>query len=229
MKKPFTLALCLATTFVFAQTEILESVVSPDYVVQGDTIFVRPKSSRYEWTSQLSSRLNNYYKPSKIKTVVFVNMGNVGRWEKVGSEVLVQKWLKAANATTIAVGACENYCASWFAGGTKRLLAKGAYIDLKTPIDLDTQKLEPRYPHTQFAMFERDTASPAVIPHKEIFVEAFTKGGMTGGTRFSVDHIEFCKARNPDVDCKVYEGLDAYKVGLLTDPNPVEILLPEGW
>jgi hypothetical protein len=200
-----------------------------DFVRQENTVFVRPGKRPYGWTTPLRDALNSYYKPSEIKTVVFVNMGSVGRWEKVGSEVLVQRWLKEAHVTTIAVGACENYCASWFAGGVQRRLADGAFLDLKTPIDYSTKVLEPRYPNSQFAMFEREEAAPGVLPFKNIFVEAFTKGGMTGGTRFYLDKVQFCAARNPDEGCKQYDGVDAVKVGLVTDPTPATVILPDGW
>lgn len=229
MKNIISIAFGMIASMAVAQPTPTESVVRDDFVVQGDTIFVRHYKRPYSWTNPLSTRLNNFYAPSKIKTVVFVNMSEVGRWEKVGSEVLVQQWLKAANATTIAVGACENYCASWFAGGAKRLLARGAYLELKTPIDFDTKKLDPRFPHTQFAVYERDKATPGVLPYKDIFFEAFTKGGMTGGTRFSHDQVQFCASRNPDDDCKIYEGLNAYKVGLITEPIAVDVKLPDGW
>lgn len=209
--------------------EEIETVVKADFVLKGDTIYVRRGKQRYGWTNPLRERLNNYYAPSKIKTVVFVNMGDVGHWDRVGSEVAVQAWLKAANATTIVVGECENYCASWFAGGSKRLMAKGASFELKTPIDFDSRTLQPRFPHTQFAMFERQTATPAVLPYRDIFMEAFSQGGLTGSTKFTLDGLQFCRERNPDQGCKDYEGLNAFKVGLVTDPDPVEVQLPDGW
>jgi hypothetical protein len=212
-----------------AQSEQPESVIKEDFVLKGDVIFVRPGKRAYGWTEPLRQRLNNYKEPSKIKTVVFVNMGNVGRWDAVGSEVWVQKWLKAANATTVVVGECENYCAAWFIGGAKRLMTKGASIDLKTPIEFESRTLQPRFPSTQFAMFERETASPSVLPYRNIFMEAFSKVGMTGSTKFTLDDVQFCKERSPDLDCKFYEGVNAHKVGLVTDSNPVEIQLPEGW
>jgi hypothetical protein len=78
-------------------------------------------------------------------------------------------------------------------------------------------------------MFERQIATPAAIPYKHIFVEAFTKGGMTGGTRFYADKVQFCEARDPDQSCKLYGGLDAAKIGLITDTTPAVVTLPEGW
>lgn len=62
-------------------------------------------------------------------------------------------------------------------------------------------------------MFERETASPSVLPYRNIFIEAFSKVGMTGSTKFTLDGVQFCKERKPDLDCKVYEGLNAHKVG----------------
>lgn len=224
-----SLILGIATLSVNAQSNQPATVVKEDFVLTGDTVFVRPGKQPYGWTMPLRERLNNYYQPSKIKTVVFVNMGSVGHWEGVGSEVLIQKWLNAASATTIIVGECENYCAGWYAGGRRRLMAKGASIDLKTPISFESRTLQPKFPNTQFAMFERETATPAVLPYRDIFVEAFSKGGLTGSTKFTLGNVQFCKERNPEQECKTYDGLNAYKVGLVTDPDPVDVQLPNGW
>lgn len=214
---------------VRAQSQQPEAMIKEDFVQKGDVIYVRPGKRAYGWTEPLRERLNNYKEPSKIKTVVFVNMGIVGRWDAVGSEVWVQKWLKAANATTVIVGECENYCASWFVGGATRLMTEGASIDLKTPIDFSSRTLQPRFPSTQFAMFERETASPSVLAYRDIFMEAFSKAGMTGSTKFTLEDVQFCKERKPDLDCKVYKDINAHKVGLVTSPNPVDVQLPEGW
>ncbi len=200
-----------------------------DFVQQGDTIFVRPGKRPYGWTNPLNIALRKSVDTHDIKTVVFVNMGKVGRWERVGGEGFVQPYLRNGGVTTIVVGACENYCAAMFSGGTRRLLAEGAYLDIKTPIDSETKQLEPRFPNSQFAVYERQIATPAVRPYKDIFYEAFTKGGMTGGTRFYAEKVQFCEARDPDQGCKLYEGMDAATIGLITDTTPAVVTLPEGW
>jgi hypothetical protein len=224
--------LCLASLGCMAQkSHATENIIKKDFVLKGDTIWVRISDIkyRYDWTTPLREELNNFKEPSNIRKVIFVNMTDSGHWERIGSEVIVQKWLRAAGATTVIVGGCDNYCARFFAGGVKRQLAQGAYINLRPPVDYDTKQIYIKFPDYQFAAFERENATPGVIPHKPIFIEAFTQGGETGGTHFSLEQVQFCKARNPDAGCKVYDGLDAYKVGLVTDPNPVEVELPDGW
>lgn len=220
------LALGLASLACLAE----EIRIGDDYVRQGDTVFVRQGAKPFAgWNIILNDDLNPFYRPTQIKTVVFVNMGNVGRWLQVGHESKIQEWMKAANVTTIVVGACENYCAVRFAGGAKRLFAQGAFIDLKAPVDFETKKLETRFPAAQFAMLERKTAAPGTMPYKDVFFEAFTKSGMTGSTRFAADTVQFCEDRETLKGCKSYDGLDAYKVGLITDPNLTTVKLPEGW
>ena len=51
---------------------------------QGDTLFVR--NNPHDWILPLVRQISKNVKTHEIKTVVFVNMGNAGRWLQVGGE-----------------------------------------------------------------------------------------------------------------------------------------------
>lgn len=165
--------------------------------------------------------------PSAVKTkrIVFVNTDSSRPETRGGGELFKRRAEGRGGVDVVVVGRCDLICAGLYISGKSRTLAPGGYFDLQTPIDRDTNKLETRFPATEFAIFE---SNPLALAHKDVFYEAFTKGGETGGLRVDATSAQFCESRGPDGDkgCKNYP-LNALTLGLITSAEPVEIDIPQ--
>jgi hypothetical protein len=192
------------------------------YVRVGTTVFV---SGHFKyWMSK--DFINSSYLPAdsepKTETIVFVDVTSE-RQESVGFATTFRKRAQNRGISTVVIGRCDLFCARLFMSGKERTLAAGAYIDLQVPIDWETKKVEGRWPQTQFNLFEKNSVIAASL--KDIYFEAFSQGGLTGGLQVTSTQAQFCKARNPDIECKSYP-LDSTLMGLTTSPTPALIELP---
>lgn len=188
-------------------------------VFVGTTLFVSGHFSK--WGGKINYTWEIKPGETKIEKIVFVDITS-DRQEKMGFAEVFKGYAQTRGWDTVAVGRCDLFCARLLAAGKNRTLAQGAYIDLQVPVDYDTKKLEPRYPNTQFALYEKNPLSAA---NKEIFYEAFTAGGMTGGLRVDGKSAQFCKSRDPDIECKNYQ-IDGVSLGILTSGELVKIGIP---
>lgn len=211
----FVIAALQLSASVFAQTP-------KHYVRVGTTVFV---SGHFKyWLSK--DFLNGPFIPDpsepKTERIVFVDVESE-RQENPGFSTSFQAKARNRGVSTVVVGRCDLFCARMFMAGKERTLAPGAYIDLQVPIDWESKKVEAHWPQTQFNLFEKNSLLAASL--KDVYYEAFTQGGLTGGLQVTLKQAQFCKARNPDVDCKSY-ALDSTKMGLTTSSTPTLIELP---
>lgn len=199
---------------------------NPYFAKVGGSVFV--SGPFQEWVGDLKEALRL---DSGVKRVVFVNTVSE-RQERVDWGILHAKYMRErGDITTVIVGRCDMFCARSFAGGSVRqfgqdLSNQKALIELQTPIDWETKQLETKFPFSQFIPYEQD---PNAMVSKDIYTEAFSRGGMTGGLRVYPDQApEFCAGRNPDAGCKTYQT-DGVKLGLLTTTERATIDLPPGF
>lgn len=199
---------------------------NPYFAKVADTVFV--SGPFQEWVSQLKDVLRL---DSGVKRVVFVNTTSE-RQEKTSWGIVHSKYMRdRGDITTVVIGRCDMFCARSFMGGAVRQFGQDlpdqkAVIELQAPIDWDTKQIEIKFPASQFALFEQD---PNALTNRDIYTEAFSKGGETGGLRVYPDQPpEFCASRSPDAGCKTYQ-LNGMKLGLLTTSERVAIDLPPGF
>jgi hypothetical protein len=208
-------------------TPPLEQTVKPKYVVRvGTTVFVTGHFTKWESRVPfLNSTLVPSPKEEKTDLLVLVDTKSE-RQEATGMAELDIKYLKARGISVAAVGRCDLFCSRLMMGGKERYLAPGAYFDLQVPIDHEKKKLETRFPHTQFVVFEKN--SEVAARQKDVYFEAFSEGGETGGLRVTASSAQFCKTRSElgGTDCKDYP-LDSTKLGLTTSSLQIDFEIPE--
>lgn len=225
-----TLLVCCASTAqtIPAAVGTLPSATgnySPYYAKVGASIFV--SGPLQFWAASLFKEFNQ--SNTDVERVVFVNATST-RPEVVGSEVAINRQMRSKNITTVVVGRCDLWCSRLFIGGKVRqfgqdLQGQKTHLDIQVPIDYATKALEPRFPNTQWAIYERN--EPKLNAYKSVFYEALTEGGMTGGLHIYGDQpAQFCLTRSPDSGCKAYEA-SAFGMGVTTQPARVSITLPE--
>ncbi len=193
-----------------------------NFVRVGTTVFV---SGHFKnWSSKLFPGPWEPLPSEEItKRVVFVNTLSENQ-EKTGLADMFVRKAHNRGISTVVVGRCDLFCARLFMAGKDRTLTPLAYIDLQAPIDYDTKQIETRFPQSQFNIFEQNSAIAAAL--KDVYFEAFSKGGKTGGLRVTATSAQFCKTRNPDTECKNYP-LHSTSMGLSTSSEPESLVIPD--
>lgn len=236
-------AMTVVLTFgsAHSQADVPPKAINPYFHKEGATIFV--SGPLQYWSSGLWNSLWNpksegawaKYKADpnlKVERVVFVNTTSL-RPEVTGGEISVNVTMRDMKIDTVVVGRCDLFCSRYFAGGTNRYFAqdlpKGkSFIDIQVPVDYPTQKLEPRFPETQLAIYQRNI--PNIGSFKEVMTEALTKGGWNGGLEVPADgDVRFCEDRVSEKGCKTYSGVSALSMGFITSAERMQIDIPKGF
>jgi hypothetical protein len=220
----FALFLAMTTGSCSSFAEPVQSDKPARFVRVGTTVYVSGHFTK--WAAQflkhpmVPTETETVTEP-KTETVVLVDLQSE-RQERLELGWNFKKRGEIREWNIVVVGRCDLFCARFALSGKTRTLAPGAYFDLQVPRDYATKQLEPKFPNTQFAIYE---SNPAAMRHKDVFYEAFTQGGETGGLQVNATSAQFCISRNPDTGCKDYP-LNAVALGLITSGEPARISIP---
>jgi len=216
---------------------------SPYFAKVGATVFVSGHfkhwlGSLYKLLPASDSDVDTrayYDDPSRrFDTIVFVNEISPGFENPLGAFQIYENFKRLGISTVIA-GKCELFCSRIFAGGKTRRFAQDvgkekSRFSIQVPVDYETRELERRYPNTQLAIFELVLPKFSVT-YKDMLIEGFTKPvDETGGLYIYADQApKYCDSFKSPNSCKIYAELNAFKMGLTTDPDLVTVSLPSGF
>lgn len=162
-----------------------------------------------------------------VRHIVFVNA--LGRPERtLGLDWLAPR-LQGRPLRTTVIGRCDVFCSRLFLLGTERhfgqdLPGQATWIDIRPPIDLETERLDNRRPDKQIEALTR--FHPELLPFAPRWREALRQTqDDSGGLRIYLQQPAlFCPSATQP--CQTFADMSARAAGLVTQPDPVPVVLP---
>lgn len=219
-----------------AQVAVDSGAAPSNYVREGDTVFVSGRLAH--WFGKL---LANFPHPDdaqaldedalhperRVRHVVFVNA--LGRPERTLGLDLLTPRLQGRALTTTLIGRCDVFCSRLFLAGAQRqfgqdLPGQDSWIDIRPPMDLETQRLENRWPEKQMEALTR--FRPELQAWAPRWLDALRQTqDDSGGLRiYRLRPAVFCASAGQP--CVTHPDMTARAMGLITRADPVPIALP---
>jgi len=207
-----------------------------NYVRVGDTVFVSGRLA--EWFGKLLSQFPHpddasalqedaLHPERRVRHIVLVNA--LGRPERTLGIDLLAPRLAGRPLITTVIGRCDVFCNRLFLAGTQRhfgqtLPGQDSWIDIRPPIDLETERLENRWPEKQIEALTR--FRPELKTYAPRWLDALRQTqDDSGGLRIYLQRpAQFCPSATQP--CQTFPDMTARAMGLVTQPDPVPIALP---
>ncbi|OLP08666.1 hypothetical protein BLL52_0274 [Rhodoferax antarcticus ANT.BR] len=227
---------CLALGASAAQTAPVSADPQSHYVRAGDTIFVSGRLAHWFGTllAQFAHpddagavRADANHPERRVRHIVFVNA--LGRPERTLGVDMLSPRLQGRSVRMTVMGRCDLFCARIFMLGTQRafgqdLPGQGSWIDIRPPIDLQTQQWVNREPEQQVQALTR--ARPELLAYAARWSDAMRRTqDASGGLRLYLDRpAQFCPSAGHA--CETWPDMTAQAIGLVTERNRVPVTLP---
>ena len=206
------------------------------YVRVGDTVFVNGRLAHWFGTllaqfphpdDAEALRDDARHPERRVRHVVFVNA--LGRPERTLGVDMLSPRLKDRSVRMTIIGRCDLFCARIVMLGTQRVFGQDlpgqdSWIDIRPPIDLQTQQWVNGEPEQQVQVLTR--ARPELLAHAERWTDAMRRTqDASGGLRLYLDRpAQFCPTAGQS--CESWPDMTAQAIGLVTEPNRVPVTLP---
>ena len=227
---------CLALSASAAQAAAVTGDPQSHYVRVGDTVFVSGRLAHWFGTllaqfphpdDAEALRAEVAHPHRRVRHIVFVNA--LGRPERTLGVDMLSPRLQGRSVRMTIMGRCDLFCARIVMLGTQRVFGQDlpgqdSWIDIRPPIDLQTQQWVNHAPEQQVHVLTR--ARPELLPYAQRWTDAMRRThDASGGLRLYLDRpAQFCPTAGHA--CETWPDMTAQTIGLVTEPNRVQVPLP---